>query len=294
MKILVTGAKGQVGSALCRLGAQTAFEVVGLGSQDLDISDESAIRDIMVNVRPDVIINAAAYTAVDKAEQEQEQAYRTNAEGPAYLARAAAAADIPLLHFSTDYVFDGSKESSYVETDPVAPLGVYGTTKLAGERAIQAGHSKHLIFRTSWVFGLEGHNFPKTILRLAAERPEIRVVADQWGCPTYADDIARAVFDVLSVYQKKGSLDWGLYHYAGQPSCNWHEFATYLLGIAFEMKLIAAIPRTTRISTAEYPTAAKRPANSRLNCDKFTSAFANVPLSDWLAGGKALIIKRII
>jgi len=284
MRILVAGAGGQLGSAFCRLGVHTPFEIVGMGSQDLDIGDERAIEAVLARIKPDVLINAAAYTAVDKAEQEQELAYRINAKGPGYLARMASMVDIPLLHFSTDYVFDGSKEAPYLETDTVAPLGVYGATKLAGERAIQLGHSKHLIFRTSWVFGLEGHNFPKTMLRLAAQRTEIRVVADQYGCPTFADDIVRAVFEILGRYQQNGSLPWGLFHYAGQPSCSWYEFATYILGMAFETRLIASMPVVTAIEAAGYPVAAKRPANSRLDCSKFTSTFTGVALSNWGAG----------
>lgn len=293
MKILVTGARGQVGSALCRLGAQAPFDIIGMGSQDLDIGDEAAIKAVMAHIRPDVLINAAAYTAVDKAEQEREQAYRTNAEGPGYLARAAAIADIPLLHFSTDYVFDGSKVSAYVETDPVSPLGVYGASKLAGELAIQKGHSKYLILRTSWVFGVEGQNFPKTMLRLAAERPEIRVVTDQRGCPTFTDDIAKAVFAILGRYQEDGSLPWGLYHYAGIPSCSWYEFATYILGRAVDARLVTSSPLVVGIPTTEYPTPAKRPANSHLDCSKFLTTFSGVCLSDWAAGTKELINKKI-
>jgi dTDP-4-dehydrorhamnose reductase len=287
----VTGAGGQVGSALCRLGQQVAFEMVGLGSGELDIGDEQAIRSAVASIQPDVIINAAAYTAVDKAEQEHEKAYRINSDGPRYLAREAAIADIPLLHFSTDYVFDGTKAGAYVETDPVAPLGVYGASKLAGELAIQRECSNFLIFRTSWVFGLEGQNFPKTMLRLASERPEIRVVADQWGCPTFADDIARAVFGVLEVYREAGSLPWGIYHYAGRSSCSWHEFAISILDMAYKMKVIASLPLLTGISTADYPTAAKRPANSRLDCSKFAGVFSGISLSDWVAGEKSLLEK---
>lgn len=281
-----------MGSALCRLGTQTSFEIVGLASQELDITDEAAIKAAIACIQPDVLINAAAYTAVDKAEQEQEQAYRTNAEGPALLARVAAMAGIPLLHFSTDYVFDGSKEGAYVESDPVAPLGVYGASKLAGERAIQTEHSRYLIFRTSWVFGLEGNNFPKTILRLATERSEIRVVADQQGCPTFADDIARAIFGILRQYQKTGSLPWGLYHFAGRLSCSWYELAAYILTIACKTQLIAAMPRVTGISTMEYPTLARRPLNSRLDCGKFLTFFPEIDLSDWADGAEELVRQK--
>lgn len=292
MKILVTGAKGQVGSAICRLGAQTSFNIVGLDSRELDVGDEAMVKAVMSQIKPDALVNAAAYTAVDRAEQEREKAFRVNADGPTYLARAAASADIPLLHFSTDYVFDGSKNGAYVETDPVAPMGIYGLSKLAGERAVQATHAQHLVIRTSWVFGFEGHNFPKTMLRLAAERPEIRVVADQWGCPTFADDIARAVFHILGRYQANKSVAWGLYHYAGQPSCSWYGFAGYILNQAYREGLIGSLPLIKGICTAEYPTPAKRPANSKLDCGRFMDTFSGACLSDWGAGVDELI-KRI-
>jgi len=289
MKILVTGAGGQVGSALCRLGASTLFDVIGLNSGELDISDEIVIKEVLCQIKPDVIVNAAAYTAVDMAEQNSEDAFRVNAYGPEYLARAAAKADIPLLHFSTDYVFDGTKQGAYIETDSTAPLCVYGSSKLRGEQAIQTGCAKHLIFRTSWVFGLEGNNFPKTMLRLAVDRHEIKVVADQLGCPTFADDIAATVFHMLERYQKHQNLPWGLYHYTGSTSCSWYEFACYVLERARAGGVIGTLPCIRGISSSEYPTLAKRPANSRLNCDKFMAAFPGLCLSDCSSGVDKLL-----
>ncbi len=289
MKLLVTGARGQVGSALCRLGAESPFDVVGLDSSALDITDPSTIRLVFERLQPDFIVNTAAYTAVDKAESEADKAERVNAWAVGYLAEAAAARNIPLVHLSTDYVFNGSKMEPYVETDFVAPLGVYGQTKLQGELLVQKYLKRSIILRTSWVFGLEGNNFPKTMLRLARDRLEIGVVADQRGCPTFADDIARAILALGQRYLLRSALPWGVYHYAGKDSCSWYEFAAFIFETAFNAGAIKNQPALRALNTSEYPTAAKRPNNSILNCKKFMDSFTEIPLSDWHEGIRILV-----
>ena len=291
MKLLLTGAKGQVGSAICRIAdAYASVEIIGLDSSQLNVADSDAIQACLDKFQPDFLINAAAYTAVDKAEAEPEQAERVNAAAPGYLAAATAQRNIPLLHISTDYVFNGSKTQAYLESDPVEPLGVYGHSKLRGEQLLQRYADKHIILRTSWVFGLEGKNFPKTMLRLAQEKKSpIGVVADQIGCPTFADDIARAVLDIASRYQRDGSLPWGLYHYAGRQACSWYDFAAFLFAEAQQQGLMSSKPDLKPLKTSEYPTAARRPANSVLDCHKFAAAFPDIGLSNWQAGIETLV-----
>lgn len=289
MKVLVTGAGGQVGSSLSRLKNLYPIELVGLGSKELDIGQEASVMEAITTLRPDFIINAAAYTAVDKAEREPELAERVNARGPLFLAKAAASKNIPLVHLSTDYVFDGRKHGAYLEADSVNPLGVYGRTKLAGERQIQQNHGKYIILRTSWVFGLEGGNFPKTILRLAQERSELGIVADQRGCPTFADDLARACFHLVGLYAERGNLPWGTYHYAGASCCSWYEFAREVVECALLHGLISSPPLLKPLTTEEYPTLALRPANSVLDCSAWAVAFPRQGLSDWHRGLKSLI-----
>lgn len=289
MTLLIIGANGQVGSAIRRLGTMQAISITALGSRDLDIGDRQAVLSAIQYYKPAFLVNAAAYTAVDKAEQQGETAQRVNAEGPGWLAEAANKSAIPLLHFSTDYVFDGTLMRPYREEDAVSPMGVYGATKLAGEKAIRERHARHLIFRTSWVFGLEGHNFPKVMLRLAAERPEIGVVDDQTGCPTFADHLASMVLAVFQRYQAQGRLEWGTYHYAGSRACTWFDFASHILEKSVALGLLTHCPRMKRLTTAEYPTPARRPANSRLDCGKFQSHFPEIPLSDWERGVDVLL-----
>jgi dTDP-4-dehydrorhamnose reductase len=290
VRLLVTGAKGQLGSAICRLAAGYPFEVVGLDSSELDITNRAAIKKSFDDFRPGFIVNAAAYTAVDKAETEQDKAELVNAVATGYLAELAALRKIPLLHVSTDYVYNGAKTEAYVETDRVQPLGVYGHSKLQGELLVQKHNARHIILRTSWVFGLEGKNFPKTMLRLAFEnKTQIGVVADQMGCPTFADDIAKAALALVSEYEQTGALAWGVYHYAGQQPCSWYDFAAAVFERASRRGLIKNKPDLKPLKTAEYPTAAQRPANSVLNCQKFSAAFPRVALSDWQKGIDALI-----
>lgn len=284
MKLLLTGANGQVGSAIRRLAAIQGLSIRAYGSAELDITDAAALEAAVHAEQPDLLINAAAYTAVDKAETDAARAFAVNAEAVGVMARICKACGIPLIHISTDYVFDGSKDEAYLESDPVGPLGVYGRSKLAGEEAIQASGARYIILRTSWVFGLEGHNFPKTILRLAGERPALGIVSDQRGCPTFADDLASAILDLAVLHSDNGDLPWGLYHYAGATACSWYELASRLLEKACAAGLLARIPALKALATLEYPTPAARPMNSCLDCSRFKRAFPGILLSDWNKG----------
>ena len=280
MRILVCGASGQVGLELMGQAAAYGLEVLGMTREQLDITDSRRVADLVGQYKPGLIINAAAYTHVDNAEKQTEQAYAVNREGVANLAAVARQADIPLLHISTDYVFSGDAEKPYRETDPVAPSGVYGASKLAGEVAIQAVLERHVIVRTSWVYGVHGHNFVKTMLRLGQQRDALSVVADQIGCPTQAGSLARVLLQLAQRYAQEGSLAWGLYHYSGQPPCSWFDFAEEIFRQAAIKGLLTKTPQVTAITTAQYPTPARRPAWSVLDCGKFEQAFGIAP-HDW-------------
>lgn len=278
-KVLVTGAKGQVGTELIK-AAPAEFKVTGLGSDQLDITQQQHIKAALAQYKPDLIINAAAYTAVDKAESDSATAFAVNEQGVAWLAQAAKEAGIPLYHISTDYVFAGTANTPYKETDPVNPQSVYGVSKLAGEQALASTLSKHIILRTSWVFGATGNNFVKTMLRLGAEREELSVVADQHGCPTSASSIAVVLWQLAQTYADQGSLPWGIYHFSNSPACTWYDFA----GEIFEQAVTAGVldkkPTVHPITTAEYPTPAQRPAWSVLACEKIESQLS-VKIKSW-------------
>ncbi len=272
MRILLTGALGQVGWEVKRRCDPNRHVLWALDRRGLDITDPKAIERVLEDSQAEVVINAAAYTAVDRAEQEAALAYAANRDGAACLAVASAARGIPLLHISTDFVFDGDRQGGYREDDPVAPLGVYGSSKWAGEEKVRDSLHRHLILRVSWVFGAHGGNFVKTMLRLARERETLSVVADQHGCPTYAGDIADVLLDLVDRLDAGDELTWGTYHYAGTPPTTWHGFAVAILNSARdyeELKARTVIP----ITTADYPTAARRPANSILDCSRFASSF---------------------
>lgn len=288
VRLLVTGADGQLGREFAGLSV-TGVECVRCARRELDITDPASIRTTLEQYRPQAIINAAAYTAVDRAESEREQAFAINTTGPGLLAQAAEAAGIPLLHVSTDYVFSGDKPvgEAWRETDPCEPRSVYGQSKLAGERAVLAACSRAVVLRTSWVFGRYGNNFPKTMLRLAADRDELRVVGDQHGCPTHAADIAITLLAAVRA-MVDGRLAAGIYHYAGSPSCTWHALAGEVLQRAVARGLLARKPLIHAIATHEYPVAAPRPMNSVLCCDKLADALGIVP-SDWKAGIDVLL-----
>lgn len=280
MKLLVTGKSGQVATALLQIGAAQAVDIVAMGRPEFDLTDPEQGLSKLVAARPDVIVSAAAYTAVDKAESDAKAAEQINASGPAALAGLAAELDIPIVHLSTDYVFDGSKADAYVETDRTNPLGVYGATKLRGEQAIAGAGGRHAILRTAWIYSPFGSNFLKTMLRLAATQPEIRVVDDQRGNPTSALDIANAVIMVarnLIARPSDASLG-GIFHMAGAGEASWADFATEIFTFSASLGGPSAI--VTRISTADYPTAAKRPANSRLDTSKLRTVHG-VAMPPW-------------
>ena len=278
-KVLVTGAKGQVGSELVK-AAPAGFTVIGLGSNELDITNQQQVTAVMAQYKPDLIINAAAYTAVDKAESDIETAFAVNEKAVALLAQAAYDADIPLFHISTDYVFDGQASTPYKETDTVNPQSVYGASKLAGEQALERTHAKHIILRTSWVFGATGNNFVKTMLRLGKEREELSVVADQYGCPTSARSIAEVLWQLAEKYVSDGALPWGVYHFSNSPACTWHEFACEIFEQAVKAGVLERKPVVHPITTAEYPTPAKRPAWSVMDCGKIERA-QGIALVQW-------------
>jgi len=272
--ILVTGGSGQVGGAILRLAGHDA-EIVAPGRDQLDLTDAQALA-AMIATRPwAAIVNCAAYTAVDKAESDVVAAWRVNALAPAALAAASNAAGVPILHVSTDYVFSGAKSDFYVEDDSVAPLGVYGASKLGGELAVRSANPRHIILRTAWVVSATGGNFVKTMLRLGAERPHLRVVADQKGCPTSADDIARAILTILG---RIGDGPYGTYHFVNAGQASWHDLAERVFARAVAHG--RPVPSVEPIATSDYPTPAARPANSRLATAKIMRDFGISP-RDW-------------
>lgn len=281
MNILVTGRNGQVGWELVR-ALLPLGRVHACAHAELDLADAAAVRRKLDEARPDVIVNAAAYTAVDKAESEPEQANAVNAAAPALLAQEAARRGALLIHYSTDYVYDGAKAAPYVETDPTNPLGAYGRSKLAGEAGIRAAGADHLIFRTSWVYAARGANFLRTILRLAAEREELRIVADQIGAPTWARLIAEATAHALRQAMQErsgGTFDSGVFHLAAAGETSWHGFASAIVAGRSGLRVKAVMP----ITTADYPLPAPRPANSRLDTGAFRARFG-LTLPDWREG----------
>lgn len=280
-KLLITGYKGQVGNCLVKQAQVGGWDVLAVDRDELDITDPQAVFEKVNAFRPAVIINAAAHTAVDKAETEIDASYAINRDGPKYLAEAAASVGAAMLHISTDYVFSGDKEGTYSEADPVAPQGVYGASKLAGEEAVITANSKHIILRTAWVFGEHGNNFVKTMLRLGSQRDQLGIVADQFGGPTYASDIAAALLVMAEkAVAAPATVSWGIYHFAGEPHVNWYQFAQAIFDKAVAQQLLAKAPQLNALTTADYPTPAKRPANSRLDCRKIFNEFGIQP-SDW-------------
>lgn len=274
MKALVFGTSGQLGIELARR-APAGVAVTALGRDRADLTDPAGCAAAIAATDADVVINAAAHTAVDQAENDRDTAHLVNAAAPGAMARAAAARGLPFLHVSTDYVFDGSGSRPWREDDPTAPLGVYGQTKLAGERAIAAAGGPHAILRTSWVFSAHGRNFVKTMLRLGAERAMLSVVDDQRGGPTAAADIADALWTVAAAF-RDGRGQSGLFHFSGAPTVSWADFAEAI----FAASSLAAKPQIRRITTADYPTPAQRPANSALDCSRIRAAYG-IEQPDW-------------
>ncbi len=278
MKLLVTGARGQVGAALLALAGVEEVEAIGLDHSGLDITDKDAVFRVIEEREPDIVVNAAAYTNVDRAEDDPNLAVRVNRDGAGNVALACSQEGIPLIHLSTDFVFDGSKADPYTEDDPPNPLGVYGRSKWEGEEAVRAVLDRYVILRTSWVFSPQGSNFVRTMLRLARERDELRVVSDQYGCPTPADDIARALL-VIAHKLVKGQNSWGVYHFAGHPPTTWFVFAQAIVDEA-NLRGMSRVESVTPISTSQYPTRALRPMNSVLATDKIEATFG-IREADW-------------
>lgn len=278
MKILLTGSAGQLGRELKRSLASLG-ELVACDRHQLDLSDPKALRATVRKIAPTVIVNAAAFTAVDKAETEPAMADAINATAPGILAEEAKTSGAQLIHYSTDYVFDGTKSTPYAEDDAPAPLSAYGRSKLDGERAITTAGCRHLILRTSWVFGLHGANFMKTMLRLGREHDELRVIGDQFGAPTWTRHLA----DVTALALARKETPNGLYHLAAAGETSWHGYAEAIFAEARNAGLIEKIPEVRRITSADFPLPARRPTNSRLDCSRFQRDFG-LQLPDWRKG----------
>jgi dTDP-4-dehydrorhamnose reductase len=279
MRIAVTGKQGQAVQSLMRRGAEKGVEIIAVGRPEMDLADPSSVAAVFSLVHPDVIVSAAAYTAVDRAESEPDLAFAVNAAGAAAVAEAAARIGVPVIHISTDYVFSGDKASAYTEEDMTGPISVYGRSKLAGEQAVAAANPNHVILRTAWVYSPFGANFLKTMLRLSETRDHLSVVADQTGCPTSALDVAEAILAIASrlVTDPASSLR-GTFHLTGSGEASWADFAEEIF--AELHKSGGKSIRVERITTADYPTPAKRPANSRLSGDKLASIYG-IRLPDW-------------
>jgi dTDP-4-dehydrorhamnose reductase len=265
--LLILGSNGQLGWELVRQSREQGLDFHALDFPEIDLSDGGSVEGRLSDLGFDAIVNAAAYTAVDRAESEPDLAMAINRDGPARLARVCRSRCVPLIHISTDYVFDGTKTGAYSEDDLVAPLGVYGRSKAEGERAVREGLPEHLILRTAWLCGVHGQNFVKTMLRLGRERDALRVVADQRGCPTFAADLAAAILSIYRRHREGRGVEWGTYHYCGAGAASWHEFAEAIFDVARRHEPLK-VERVTPIATSEYPTPARRPANSVLDSTK--------------------------
>ncbi|MBB4657842.1 dTDP-4-dehydrorhamnose reductase [Parvularcula dongshanensis] len=287
-RLLITGAHGQVGTYLTRLADAHGFVAIPLGSKDLDISDREAVARVIGAEKPDAVVNAAAYTAVDKAEGDEARTHAVNADGPANL--AAACAGVPLLHFSTDYVFDGTGERPYREGDPTRPLGAYGRTKLAGEAAVRSA-PLGTVMRTAWVYSDVGSNFLKTMIRVGRQRGALSVVSDQHGTPTHAGDIAEAALRIVRQQLEGREATAGLYHYTASGQTSWHGFAAAIFeALAAQTGERVAL---TAIPSSDYPTPAARPAYSVLDCALIEETFG-VTRPDWhvpVAGTVEAVLK---
>jgi len=272
MKILVIGGNGQLGRELAAQGRPKGFLLKTVDLPEIDITSETSIRSVSEAFQPELVINAAAYTQVDRAEAEPDLCRAVNCDGPRNLARCCREIQIPLIHVSTDFVFDGKKTTPYTEEDPPAPLSVYGRTKMDGERAVQANIAHHLIVRTAWLYSVHGQNFVQTMLKLGAERNELGVVDDQYGCPTCAADLAAAILAMAQHIADSRDISWGIYHYCGQGVASWCGFARKIFELAGRHQQFK-LKRIKPLTTAQYPTAAARPANSALDCSKITAHF---------------------
>jgi dTDP-4-dehydrorhamnose reductase len=287
IRVLVAGGSGQVARALVDTAPASGVDLVALGRPGLDLTDPASIEAAVRSAAPSIVINAAAYTAVDQAETDEAGAHALNAEGAGLLAAAAARAGAPILHLSTDDVFAGDKPGPYAETDPTGPTGAYGRSKLAGEQAVAEANPRHAIFRTAWVYSPYGKNFARTMLRFAETREELSVVHDQIGNPTSAHDIARGLWQVaLQVSADPAALVPGVYHMTASGEASWAEFAEEIFRVSAACG--GPVARVRRITTAEYPTPTRRPANSRLDCSKLAREFGII-LPQWQPSTQACI-----
>ena len=289
MKILLTGAEGQVGNEIQRRSANLGLTVIPTSRATLDIGDKAQVAAIFEREQFDLIINAAAYTAVDNAESDKEVAFQVNAVGVEHLARLAKQHAIPLFHVSTDYVFDGETTVAYQETAKTNPQTVYGASKLEGENRLKETLAAHIILRTSWVFGIDGNNFVKTMLRLGEANDELRVVADQLGNPTFAGSIANALLNLAVQYRENGHLNWGTYHFSDESTTTWHGFAKQIISCGHKHRLIKTVPIVHPVSTIDYPTPALRPSYSSLDTSLFFTTFPEIGINDWQDGLEHMI-----
>lgn len=286
MKILVTGCNGQLGKTLLTNGPKYDFSIIGYSRENLDITSQENIFKIFKSEKPNLIINAAAYTKVDYAEVESSKAFEINEKGTLYLSQICSSFNIPLFHISSDYVFDGKFNEPYTEINKTHPINIYGRSKESGEQIIKKNIKQHIILRTSWVFSEYGNNFVNTIINLANKKKEnnkekiISIVSDQTGGPTSTDGISEALLKIANEIKKKKSIKWGTYNFSGYPYTTWYNFASEILNNAYFFKLIKEIPKIKSIKSSEYPTLAKRPINSRLNCDKIYKNF-KISMDDW-------------
>ena len=276
MRILLTGAKGQLGWEILKQAPDHALDCIGIDIEDADITNPDQVNRVIADTRPDLLINSAAYTRVDAAETDTKAAFAVNRDAAGHIADTCAAKRIPLLHISTDFVFDGKKTAPYVETDPVAPLSVYGQSKAAGEDAVRKALNRHLIIRTAWLYGVHGNNFVKSMLRLSRNNNQLRVVSDQVGCPTFAADLAESLLALCHRIGDQKAVQWGTYHLCGRGEVSWHGFAESIFEIAGRLGMAANV-KVAPISTPEYPTPALRPAFSVLSCQKIRAQFGIDP-----------------
>lgn len=280
MKILLVGADGQLGRCIKDAMQGKEFELISCSREDLDITSDLAVSRTINKLKPEYVINAAAFTNVDGAEDLNEEAYSINAQGCQYLAKAVESNNSTLIHVSTDYVFDGSSSIPYLETEVTRPINVYGKSKLKGEEAIIKTCTKHIILRTSWVFSKYGNNFVNSMLQLARKRGELAIVEDQYGGPTYAVDIAYTIIEIISKIGKNNFEKWGVYHYSGSPYVSWKEFSQEIFKVELIYNTNFSAPTVKGIKSSEYKTKASRPKNSKLNCDKIENVFGIIR-SDW-------------
>ena len=288
MKIIILGANGQLGKSLKKIFQKTSYKFYFFNKSDLDINDHITLNKKFISIKPNIIINCCAYTAVDKAEKNYEEANNVNNVAVGKLAKQCLNNDCFLIHISTDYVFDGLSENPYKENDKKNPTGVYGKTKLDGENKILDSGCKFCIIRTSWIFSEFRDNFLKTILKLASKNDELSVVSDQVGAPTYSGDISQTILTILP-FIKNGAITNEIFHYSGNTFCSWYEFAKNIIEVAKEENILKKIPKLKSITTSQYPTLAKRPINSSLSSEKICAQF-NIKPSDWKKGVKGTLI----